>query len=134
MEHLTKVAIFFNLLSSNYLIDFMEYFLRQCISDADKEASSEQPSQDDECSDSFAADISDLQDRLLWTSPNYKLVSEYASSMSLSDSDTSKLLVLVSLSHYCVFYFVCVVSLGFAHALQFLYYFICQLNTFLIFM
>ena len=35
---------YFDLLTSNYLIDFMEYFLRQCISDADKEASSEQTS------------------------------------------------------------------------------------------
>ena len=73
----------------------MEYFLRECCAEPKTDASS-QNIIDDDCSDSFAAEISELNDTLLWTSPNYKLVSEYANSMSFSDSDTAKLLVLVS--------------------------------------
>jgi hypothetical protein len=73
----------------------MEYFLRECCAEPKTDASSQNILEDD-CSDSFAAEISELYDSLIWTSPNYKLVSEYANSMSFSDSDTAKLLVLVS--------------------------------------
>ena len=61
--------------------DFMEYFLRKCHLDNDEDASPH-PTYENDCSDTFAADMSALQDDCLWSSPNYKLVSEYANSMS----------------------------------------------------
>ena len=83
----------------------MEYFLRKSCAEPMTDASSPNILEDD-CSDSFAAEISELHDSVTWNSPNYKLVSEYANSMSFSDSDTAKLLVLVSPNYSCDCFYV----------------------------
>ena len=100
-------------------VDFLEYFMRQCRLQHTNDAL---PNliHEDECSDSFAADMGALQDNLLWTSPNYKLLSEYANSMSLSDSDTSKLIMLVSFISSRFHYFYLLLGNG-IHSLHHLF-------------
>ena len=50
----------------------------------------------DDTSDHFRAQMDRMYSCLVWRSLNYKLISEYANSMCLSDSSTTQLLTLVS--------------------------------------
>jgi len=74
------------------MLDFATFNAAQAHFEQD---SSENECEADHPSESFKAQMYNMYSSLVWRSANYKLISEYANSMCLSDSATTQLLSLV---------------------------------------
>jgi hypothetical protein len=83
----------FNVLTSQtcFVLDFPNHHAAQ----AHLEQDSTDDERDTDPSESFKAQMDKMYSSLVWRSSNYKLISEYANSMCLSDSSTTQLLSLV---------------------------------------
>ena len=88
-----------------FFLDFVDAYVRNAINQGEEQDKSLNDiwsnGENNEPSDEFVSDMDKLSDNLKWRSKNYRIISEYSNSMSLSDSSIEQLLLLVRRTTAC---------------------------------
>ena len=99
----TRAYVFFSKLTETQILndciaDFVDAYVHNAVLHNAPDASAGQTWSDgdnNDPSEDFVTNMDKLSNTLKWRSNNYRLISEYSNSMSLSDSSIEQLLLLV---------------------------------------
>jgi hypothetical protein len=87
-------------------LDFVDAYVRNAINQGEEHDKSLNDiwsnGENNEPSDEFVSDMDTFCKTMKWRSKNYRIISEYSNSMSLSDSSIEQLLLLVSITTVCI--------------------------------
>ena len=89
-----------------FFLDFVDAYVRNAINQGEEQDKSLNDiwsnGENNEPSDEFVSDMDTFCNTMKWRSKNYRIISEYSNSMSLSDSSIEQLLLLVSITTACI--------------------------------